>query len=239
MKTRIFIKAGAIVVAATALAISLCGCLDLDDLVAPIVYNPDKMAAGEEYQLGDADFADFYSVINGLYPDSSIDSIVPVTFESGGNTLYAYHLIHAGLGASGKVILYFHGNAYTIDIYWTRAKLLYQTGVNVLIFDYRGFGKSEGEPTEAGLDQDAEAALDWLLDPAGAAGVAPGDIIIYGYSGGTPHATHLAAHHSQKSAFEKIVLEAPIGSAEMFVQDATLLPLPGEFLTDFKLETYR
>jgi pimeloyl-ACP methyl ester carboxylesterase len=233
MKTRAFFKAGALVVAATVLAVSLSGCFNLDELVAPIVYNPTKMAEGDEYQLGDADYADFYSVINGLYPDSSIDSIVPVTFDSSGYTLYGYHLVHTSLGASGKVILYFHGNAFTIDMYWTRAQLLYQTGLNVFIFDYRGFGKSEGEPTEAGLDQDADAALDWLLDTAG---VDAADIIIYGFSGGTPHATHLAAHHSQKSAFDKLVLEAPIGSAEMFVQDATLLPLPGVFLTDFKLD---
>lgn len=214
------------------LAAALFGCFNLDGLVAPIVYNPDKLAEGEEYELGAADYADFYEEVNALYPDP-IDSINPVTFDSGGNTLYGYHLVHTSLGDTGKVILYFHGNAYTIDIYWTRAQLLYQTGVNVFIFDYRGYGKSDGESTESGLDQDAEAALAWLTDTVG---VAPADVIIYGYSGGTPHGTHLAAHHAQKASFNKLILEAPIGSAEMFVQDATLLPLPGVFLTDFKLD---
>ena len=62
-------------------------------------------------------------------------------------------------------------------------------GVSLLAFDWRGFGASEGRPTEAGLYRDATAAYEYLRT---ARGVAPERIIIYGHSLGTAPAVELA-----------------------------------------------
>jgi uncharacterized protein len=61
-------------------------------------------------------------------------------------------------------ILVFHGNAGNIGDRVSLIDLLHNLGVNVLIIDYRGYGRSEGAPFEAGLYRDARAAYDWWLD---------------------------------------------------------------------------
>jgi fermentation-respiration switch protein FrsA (DUF1100 family) len=43
-----------------------------------------------------------------------------------------------------------------------KVKFFYDLGLNVFIFDYRGYGKSEGKPTEAGIYLDAQGAYDYL-----------------------------------------------------------------------------
>ena len=62
-------------------------------------------------------------------------------------------------GARG-VILFFHGNAGNISHRLDSIRIFHQLGLDVFIFDYRGYGQSEGKPTEAGTYKDAEAA--WL-----------------------------------------------------------------------------
>lgn len=61
------------------------------------------------------------------------------------------------------VILLCHGNAGNLGNRIDVIQLLLQTGANVFAFDYRGYGRSEGYPTEAGTYRDAEAAHAWLL----------------------------------------------------------------------------
>ncbi len=59
--------------------------------------------------------------------------------------------------------LWFHGNAGNISNRLDNLKRLHdKLGVNVLIFDYRGYGASEGSPSEEGFYLDAEAALSYL-----------------------------------------------------------------------------
>jgi len=60
-------------------------------------------------------------------------------------------------------------------------------GLAVLLFDYRGFGKSEGKPSEHGLNLDAEAAYEYLTEQRG---VRPGRIICFGRSLGAAVALH-------------------------------------------------
>ena len=67
-----------------------------------------------------------------------------------------------------------------MDYYWQRAKLLANCGnaFGVLMFDYRGYGLSEGSPTEEGLYEDVRAAYKWLIDQ----NVSAENIIAYGFS---------------------------------------------------------
>ena len=94
---------------------------------------------------------------------------------------------------SGYWILHLHGNA---DSAFSPQQLrhcqsLKQLGFSVLCFDYRGFGQTAGVASEAHMDQDAEAALDELLER----GVSPAHIIIWGHSLGSGPAVVLASEH--------------------------------------------
>lgn len=89
------------------------------------------------------------------------------------------------------VILYCHGNAGNIT---HRAEVLAtlhrRVGASVLMFDYRGYGRSEGKPSEDGVLADARAARAWL---ARRAGIAEGDVVLMGQSLGGAVAVDLAA----------------------------------------------
>lgn len=87
-------------------------------------------------------------------------------------------------------ILYFHGNAGNLAGRYHWVVRLASIPANVLIIDYRGYGKSEGKPNEAGIYLDAEAAYRWLVDEQG---VDAGRIVLYGKSLGGAPACELAS----------------------------------------------
>ncbi|MEO5955789.1 MAG: alpha/beta hydrolase [Nitrospiraceae bacterium] len=64
--------------------------------------------------------------------------------------------------ADHPVILWCHGNAGNVIHRLENLKLLYQLGLSVFLFDYRGYGRSQGRPSEEGLYQDARGAYDYL-----------------------------------------------------------------------------
>lgn len=90
-------------------------------------------------------------------------------------------------------LIFCHGNAGNISHRLDSIRIFHQLGLNVLIFDYRGYGRSEGEPTEKGTYLDAEAAYDFLVNTQGAA---PSRIIIFGRSLGSAVAAELAVRRS-------------------------------------------
>ena len=66
-------------------------------------------------------------------------------------------------GKSDLTLLWFHGNAGNISRRVDNIALLHERlGANIFIIDYRGYGRSEGSPSEQGLYLDAEAAIDYL-----------------------------------------------------------------------------
>ena len=75
-------------------------------------------------------------------------------------------------------VLVCHGNAGNIEHRLLLARAFQAMGLSVLLFDYRGYGASEGRPTEDGLVLDAQAALDWLREQ----GWEDGRIVLYGES---------------------------------------------------------
>jgi fermentation-respiration switch protein FrsA (DUF1100 family) len=58
-------------------------------------------------------------------------------------------------------ILHFHGNAENMSTHFLNLWWLVKEGYDLLVFDYRGYGFSEGEPTQAGVNLDALAAMEW------------------------------------------------------------------------------
>jgi uncharacterized protein len=167
--------------------------------------------------------------VNAFWPDSSIDHIDAVGFASGGDTIRGFHCWHNANGLSGATILYFHGTADNLDISWPRVKLLYHSGYNVLAIDYRGYGTSGGTASLDNILTDAETTLQYLT---GTLLVPVPSILLYGFSIGSYPACHLAAKPGTQNALG-LVLEAPIGSAEIYMQDALLLPLTDRFLSHY------
>jgi len=103
-------------------------------------------------------------------------------------------------------VLAFHGNASNIANRAPAYEFLRESHVNVLALEYRGYGRSEGKPSEGGIYLDAEAAYDFLVKSKGIDGK---DIVSFGQSLGTAVATHLATRRQVAG----LVLEAPFPSA--------------------------
>lgn len=130
-----------------------------------------------------------------VYQPSPLDVVPPeVDFESveisvpGGSEIHGVLLEHAQ--ATG-VLLYCHGNAGNIVHRLPRLRQLRsEHRLTVLGFDYRGYGKSAGRPTESGLYDDARAARAWL---AARTGQSEDQIIVMGRSLGGGVAVELAA----------------------------------------------
>jgi uncharacterized protein len=87
------------------------------------------------------------------------------------------------------VMLFCHGNGGNLTSRPGYYRAILETGVNLLTFDYRGYGRSDGEPSEAGTYTDAEAAYQWLRTR----GFAPEHILVWGESLGGGIASHVAA----------------------------------------------
>jgi uncharacterized protein len=102
--------------------------------------------------------------------------------------------------------LAFHGNAANIANRAPVYEFLRHTPANVFALEYRGYGRSEGKPREAGLYLDAGAAYQYLVSTKG---IDPKSIISFGQSLGTTVAAYLAARHEVGG----VVLEAPFPSA--------------------------
>lgn len=99
--------------------------------------------------------------------------------------LHAWFIPHS---RSRSVVLVCHGNAGNISHRMETIRVFHRLGQNVLIFDYRGYGQSNGEISELGTYQDAQAAWTWLREK----GFAPEQIIVFGRSLGGGVATELA-----------------------------------------------
>lgn len=98
-------------------------------------------------------------------------------------------------GENSDTILFCHGNAGNISHRIEKLIFFHRLGYHVFIFDYRGYGKSDGGPSEQGLYRDGEAAYDFLR----LRGIPAEKIIAYGESIGGAVATHLASHQPMKA----------------------------------------
>lgn len=107
---------------------------------------------------------------------------------------------------SEACLLLFHGNADNISIRLPMAKAWVNRSVSVLLLDYRGYGKSEGNiHSSSDLIKDAKAGLDWLKNTKH---YSPSHIVLYGESIGSVPAVELAG----QEAFKAVILEAPFTS---------------------------
>lgn len=103
-------------------------------------------------------------------------------------------------------ILFCHGNAGNISHRIENLKFFHELGLNIFIFDYRGYGKSKGRPSERGLYLDTQAAYDYLLSR----GIPKEQIIGYGESLGGASIIDLAA----KNKLKALIVESTFTTAK-------------------------
>ncbi len=184
----------------TMIAVLFSGCFDLDNSL----FNNDTLKA--------------YNLRTTVIPESLRTQVV---LTSQGEKIYGYFI--KSDSNFKDIILYNHGNRDHLQFYWDRVELFYKMGFNVFIYDYQGYGLSEGEPTEAGIYSDAEAAYNYLQSK----GYGDGQITVYGFSLGGAPATHLA---SKTFTPKRLILESAFASASALTQSGTLLDLPSTFV---------
>lgn len=126
-----------------------------------------------------------------------------VSFKSkDGITLHGWYMPHTH---SRFTLLHLHGNGGNMSNRIRQYHRWHAMGLAVFAFDYRGYGKSEGAPNEAGLNADAQAAWSLLVKDYG---LIPGNIIIAGRSLGCAVAAKLATKVNPAG----LALEAPFTS---------------------------
>jgi fermentation-respiration switch protein FrsA (DUF1100 family) len=138
-----------------------------------------------------------------------------------GVTLNGWFVAYPG---ASTTVLWFHGNGGNIGHRAEHLKLLHdRLKVHIFIFDYRGYGKSEGKPSELGTYQDGAAALAHLRSRKE---VESKKIVFFGQSLGAAVATEIAV----KESCLALVLEAPFASIRDMARVVfPLLPI-GSFL---------
>lgn len=145
------------------------------------------------------------------------------TFEAAdGVKLHAWWLGGAE-DETAPVLLWFHGNAGNLTHRADNLRMLADRNMDVLIPDYRGYGKSQGRPSENGLYLDGEAALRYLTEERG---VDPGRIICFGRSLGSSVALHVALKHEVAG----VVLESPFASARAMARKMMPILPVGPFI---------
>ncbi len=127
-----------------------------------------------------------------------------------------------------RTMIFLHGNAGNIGNRLDKIKIFHDMGLNVLIMDYRGFGQSEGSPTENGMYKDAEAIYDYLvlrkdIDPQGMIG--------YGESLGGVAVIDLAT----KRKFKELIIDSSFTNALDMAK--VIYPMIPPFLVHLKLDS--
>lgn len=113
-------------------------------------------------------------------------------------------------GEEKGTILVCHGNVENMSTHVTLDLWLIDAGYNLFIFDYRGYGTSEGVPDVRGIHLDAEAALETLLFTLPRA--KQDDVIVFGKSLGGSVAVYLVAHSPYKNRIKALALDSPFSS---------------------------
>ena len=139
------------------------------------------------------------------FPVADVTISVPGA-KAGHQTLHAWWM--PAPRPDGNLVLYFHGNEGNVSTSLGETALLRSLGYSVLVVDYRGYGESDGAfPSEAGVYEDAEAALNSLVHEWR---IRPQKIFVYGHSLGAAVAIDLASRHPElgglvvESAFTSI-----------------------------------
>lgn len=118
------------------------------------------------------------------------------------------------VGEARATVLYVHGNAQNVSNHLGNVYWLPQHGVNVFIFDYRGYGHSAGLPSLPGAISDIEQALLKTFELTGST-----PVIVVGHSLGAAMSIHALAHSENKSRLAGAVFVSPFSDYQQVTQE--------------------
>lgn len=128
----------------------------------------------------------------------------------------------------GPVVLFSHGNGGNISHRFDKLGLFRRAGASVLIYDYRGYGRSTGTPSEQGTYRDGEAAWRWLTREKR---IPPERVVLYGESLGSAIALELALREKPAG----LILDSPFTSTIAMGQE--IFPfLPVRWLVRYRYD---
>ena len=143
---------------------------------------------------------DNYLKDQGINEPSEIEKVKITTVDNIDLVAWFYHKNIEKF----KTVLFFHGNAGSLENRTYKLNHFKDLNVNFLIIAWRGLSGNEGKPNEMGLYEDSRIAIKWL----GTKGIKEENIILYGESLGTGVAVEVA----QNKKFAGIILESPFTS---------------------------
>lgn len=201
------------------LMVLLAGCYQLDGFF----FNPSVV---EAYALG------------GDVIPSPCQELVSIEGRAG--TLYGAWA-HSPVGAAttceeadgvpevdpdADVVVYFHGNAANLDGYWDQVEFLWESGYEVFIVDYRGYGRSAGEPTFDGVIADGQSAIEHVEERSGRTST---ELVYHGLSLGG----FVAVHNLEATPPRVLITQDMFANTQKMLDDGTDLDLPsGWFFTE-------
>ena len=149
----------------------------------------------------------FFSPGKELINDPHIEVYAPetVSFKSGDGTGLTGWYFKAR-GKERGTVLVCHGNVENMSTHVKLDLWMVDAGYSVFIFDYRGYGRSEGSTDVAGIYRDAEAALETLLART------PGKVIVFGKSLGGAVAVNVLAHSPLRNRVKGVIIESAFSS---------------------------
>ena len=119
-------------------------------------------------------------------------------------------------GTPQATVLFLHGNAENISTHYTNVAWMPAEGFNVLALEYRGYGRSAGSPTLAGVQLDIDAALRALLERRD---VDPQRVVLFGQSLGGALAIHYAARGAQRASLRAVIADSPFSDYRGIVRE--------------------
>lgn len=206
---------------AFALALSLTSCMDIGS----------AMFFGGEgtYEFSNASLPD-----TSYYVDES--KLHPFTVSSDQDTIHVLFIGDFAQIQNDTIIVYLHGNGRSMDVFWEAAAHFANVGgrhrYGVVMYDYRGFGKSTGATENAEtMAADYDAVMAWLEGN----GLTSDRMVVFANSLGSLPAGPAAAGGS-RIAIEKLVMEVPQSTADVIMQNSTRLSLPSSMITAYNFD---
>lgn len=170
----------------------------------------------------------FYPARSVIYTPASIGlPFEDIFIKTEDHVIINAWLVKSSTAGKGTLI-FCHGNAGNIGDRLDKIRLFHRMGLNVLIMDYRGYGKSRGRPSEAGIYKDAAAAYDYLRSREDSA---HSPIIGYGDSLGGAVVIDLAA----KRDLSALIVHSSFTSAADMAK--RIYPFIPSFLLGTKLDS--
>ncbi len=140
-----------------------------------------------------------------------------VVLNSQSKKIYGWHFKHAGKGPPKGFILFFHGNGQNRSAHYLALAWILEQGYDYFIFDYQGYGESEGEPSPEGTVKDGLAALNWFTERAKQTPYAEVPLHVFAQSLGGPIALR------SLEEFQKLGIPGGLKQLKFVILESTFL----------------